>query len=61
MQVVIRYECSACGWRWSRDVSQRTGAQYQQIPQPAPVIVVPRALGPCECEPDGSASEPAPE
>jgi hypothetical protein len=54
MQVVIRYECSACGWRWSRDVD----ALDNTFPQPAPVIIVPRAVGPCECEPE---SNPAPE
>ena len=51
MYVVIRYECSACGWRWSRDVSQKL-TNVAQVPQPAPVIVVPRERGPCECEPE---------
>lgn len=55
MRIVIRYECSACGWRWSRDVSARMPCP---IPQPAPVITVPRELGPCACEPEG---DPAPE
>lgn len=54
MQVVIRYECSACGWRWSREMSARTAC----IPQPAPPIIVPRELGPCECE---ESNTPAPE
>ncbi len=53
MYLVIRYECSACGWRWSRDVSERL-SNVDKVPQPAPIIVVPRALGPCECEPEDS-------
>jgi hypothetical protein len=57
MQIVIRYECSACGWRWSRDVSAKN-SQANLIPQPSPVIRVPRDRGPCECdESDASAPE----
>lgn len=51
MRIVIRYQCSACGWRWSRDFKAKM-SQANLIPQPAPIIEVPRALGPCECEPE---------
>jgi len=47
-RIVVRYECGQCGWRWSED---RKAPMALDFPQPAPPIVVPRDMGPCECEP----------
>jgi transposase-like protein len=49
-RVVQRYECSQCGWRWSRDFKAPMSLEF---PQPSGIIMVPRNRGPCECEPPG--------
>jgi len=52
-RIVQRYECSACGWRWSRDFKCPMTVEF---PQPSGIIEVPRERSDaCEC--DGSASD----
>jgi hypothetical protein len=46
-RITQRYECGQCGWRWSRDFKAPMGLDF---PQPSGIIVVPRAMGPCECD-----------
>jgi hypothetical protein len=45
-KITQRYECSRCGWRWSRDFKAPMDARDER-----PIYIVPRHLSDsCECD-----------